>query len=188
MSKLKHGDTLIEVMIAFAILSLVMVSAFSAAVSGYTASLAARERTIGAFLLQYQTEALRAYRNSLDWSSTGTASFLQGFSTGAGGILPAMSTVTNFCMERKDRVVASTTINYWSVNENTGPLNCDTVAKAVAPQLNQPQVRITRVSPNPYPSSPTIPNQIVYEVAVSWLPSNSTLREESKARVVLTEK
>lgn len=184
MRQKRTGDTLIEVLIAFAILSAVMATAFSAAISGYKSSQVARDRTIGAFLSQYQAEALRAYRNALAWSptATGAPSFLEGYNL-ENSSLTAMNEAKTFCMKKN----TAGQNDYWDVE--TDPTICNKDAKDLAPQLKDPKMLITKKDSSPAP--PSSPEQIAYEVVFSWVPANSTnsaLREESKTRVILTKR
>ena len=114
------GDTLIEVMIAFAILSSVIGISFSGAMAGYKSTLAAQDRTQATLLAQYQADGLKTYRDSLEWDDEtgGLPSFLNG-SSGVGGVLPAMidsNNNQNFCM-----VVLDAT--NWVVQQNADSPN-----------------------------------------------------------------
>lgn len=59
------GDTLVEVVMAFALLAVVMASAFSIANLAQRTAIAARERTIAIQAGQQQAERLYAYRDQL---------------------------------------------------------------------------------------------------------------------------
>ena len=135
---LPAGDTLIEVLFAFTILSAVISVAFGGALSSYKSAQTAQNRTQALFLAQYQADALKTYRDSLAWDSTENvlASFLN-----AGSVnLTAMSTKASsgdpFCME----VVNSPNGNWWKVQTSTA--NCNDSARALAPNLNSPTVQI----------------------------------------------
>jgi len=132
------GDTLIEVLFAFTILSAIISVSFGGALSSYKSAQTAQNRTQALFLAQYQADALKTYRDSLAWDSTenALASFLN-----AGSVnLTAMSTKASsgdpFCMEAN-----TTPTRYWKVSTNT--VNCNTAAKTLAPNLNSPTVQIT---------------------------------------------
>ena len=71
MHQKRAGDTLVEVMLAFAILSAVISVAFSGAMGSYRSALTAQNRTQALFLAQYQADGLKTYRDSLDWDNGG---------------------------------------------------------------------------------------------------------------------
>ncbi len=64
----QKGDTLVEVTIALAILSMVLVSSFSLAGSAYRLGSSAKERSQAANGIQRQAEGLRNYRDSHNWT------------------------------------------------------------------------------------------------------------------------
>ena len=64
----RAGDTLIEVTIALAILSMVLIASAVAATNAYRMGQTARERTTISNAAQGQMEALRAFRDAHDWS------------------------------------------------------------------------------------------------------------------------
>lgn len=66
----ERGDTLVEVVMALAILSLVLVSSYTLATGTFRLGRGAGERTQAVNYLQQQVEALRTYRNSVDWDVT----------------------------------------------------------------------------------------------------------------------
>lgn len=65
----QHGDTLVEVILAVAILSVVLIGAFSVANRSFLVGQSAKERTQASSLMQEQVEALRSYRDSVSWNS-----------------------------------------------------------------------------------------------------------------------
>jgi type II secretory pathway pseudopilin PulG len=86
---LRRGDTLIEVIFAFAILATIIGFAFTGVIQARRGAIAAQERTQALEIAQYQTEALQTYRNSMkSWDGTdGTCpSFLGGTCLGANKI------------------------------------------------------------------------------------------------------
>lgn len=70
----QRGDTLVEVILAIAILSMVLVSSFNIASAAFRLGQSAKERSQAANLIQEQAEALRNYRDSHKWSSDPTVS------------------------------------------------------------------------------------------------------------------
>ena len=178
------GDTLIEVMIAFAILSSVIGISFSGAMAGYKSTLAAQDRTQATLLAQYQADGLKTYRDSLEWDDTtgGLPSFLNG-SSGVGGALPAMSQSSNnqnFCM------VVSGTAN-WVVEQNadspTGP--CSVQASALAPNMEDLTTRIDLSGVAP--GAGGVAAEQTATVTVSWLPRNSSTSEKVVSTLILTK-
>lgn len=90
----ERGDTLVEVVMALAILSLVLVSSYALATGTFRLGRGAGERTQAVNYLQQQAEALRTYRNSVDWTVFRQA--VAGFGgVGAGG---------EFCMTQVNQL------------------------------------------------------------------------------------
>lgn len=178
------GDTLIEVMIAFAILSSVIGISFSGAMAGYKSTLAAQDRTQATLLAQYQADGLKTYRDSLEWDDEtgGLPSFLNG-SSGVGGVLPAMidsNNNQNFCM------VVSDTAN-WEVQSNAdSPTGlCSLQASALAPNMEALTTRIDL--PIRFDPSGEVAAEQTATVTVSWLPRNSSTREAVVNTLILTK-
>lgn len=179
------GDTLIEVMIAFAILSSVIGISFSGAMAGYKSTLAAQDRTQATLLAQYQADGLKTYRDSLEWNDEtgGLPSFLNG-SSGVGGELPAMidsNKNKNFCM-----VVLDAT--NWVVQQNadspTG--SCRDQASALAPNMEALTTQID-LSGVPAGAAGGVVVEQTATVTVSWLPRNSSTREAVVNTLILTK-
>lgn len=68
-AKSSRGDTLIEVVFALVIISVIIAVAIQGAISANRSSVDARMRTQAQFYTNYQIEGIRAYRNSVYWSS-----------------------------------------------------------------------------------------------------------------------
>lgn len=69
MSRLdQRGETLVEVVMALGILSLVLVSSYALATGTFRLGRGAGERTQAVNYLQQQAEVLRNYRNTTDWA------------------------------------------------------------------------------------------------------------------------
>lgn len=65
----ERGETLVEVVMALGILSLVLVSSYALATGTFRLGRGAGERTQAVNYLQEQVEALRTYRNSNTWET-----------------------------------------------------------------------------------------------------------------------
>jgi type II secretory pathway pseudopilin PulG len=65
--KIKKGDTLVEVLFSLIIISAIIAVAINGALNASRNSRSARERTQAQFLVDYQVEALRAYKDSRIW-------------------------------------------------------------------------------------------------------------------------
>lgn len=64
----QRGDTLVEIIIAMAVLTAVLVSSTALVNRGFRLGLAARERNQASQLLQKQGEALHQYRDTHSWT------------------------------------------------------------------------------------------------------------------------
>ena len=155
MKFLKHkmaGDTLIEVLLAFTILSSVIGVAFSGAMGSYRSAVSAQNRTQALFLAQYQADGLKTYRDSLDWDNGGgLPSFLNGPVTVSGstlgsGLVPLKSNndyLSGFCM---NTTAPASALTYWRVDTNSQ--NCTNLARALAPNLKDPNLSIAITAPS----------------------------------------
>lgn len=95
--KKQRGETLVEVVMALGILSLVLVSSYALATGTFRIGRGAGERTQAVGYLQQQAEALRSYRDAQKWSEFTTK--LAGYTGGTGGLY--------FCM------IKQSTTNTW---------------------------------------------------------------------------
>lgn len=142
MSSTRPGDTLIEVLFAFAILATIAAFTFTAAIQGYKNAVQAQNQTQANFLAQYQADALKTYRDSLEWNNTATQSFLGGFNSPGLPQLPAMSGFINpvrpFCM--RGTLPGGAGPIRWEVVDNTSTCNSNIASQA--PNLPNPTVRI----------------------------------------------
>lgn len=187
--KLKlRGDTLVEVLFAFAILSLVVSTAFSGSLSAYKSSLAAQNQTQANFVAQYQAEALKTYRDALEWNDSNFPNFLAGYSQQGSNSLPALAsyfnTKNNFCMflENPNFGKATADMVYWKVEEDDTKCN-NTLRTLLAPELgNNSRLEIT-LEPNDV-SNPT---QVTATVKVTWTPRNSKVEQSVVNKVLLTK-
>ncbi len=178
------GDTLIEVLFAFTILSAVISVAFGGALSSYKSAQTAQNRTQALFLAQYQADALKTYRDSLAWDSTENlaASFLNANTLSSSATLTAMSvylspSTNSFCMELVPAAGAS--LAYWKVQ--TTIANCTSSAKVtLAPNLNDPTMQITLGADTG--------DSIKATVTVSYKAANkSTITEKVTNTILLTK-
>ena len=175
------GDTLIEVLFAFTILSAVISVAFGGALSSYKSAQTAQNRTQALFLAQYQADALKTYRDSLGWDSAENpaASFLNANTLSSSATLTAMSvylspSTNSFCM------VPAGGLTYWKVQEATIANTCTTTAQTLAPNLNSPTMQITLGA--------ITNNSIKATVTVSYKAANkSTITEKVTNTILLTK-
>lgn len=65
----QRGDTIVEVLLAVTILSVVLSTTYSLASRGFRKLQAAKDRTQAVFYVQEQAEALRAFRDADTWDS-----------------------------------------------------------------------------------------------------------------------
>jgi hypothetical protein len=120
--------------------------------SSYRSGITAQNRTQALFLAQYQADGLKTYRDSLDWSSDGgNVSFLNGvpanFAVTTSNITAANSLIqdnTSFCVDTVDQSGEKPT-TYWKINTDT--TTCNTLAKSLAPNLNDPKMKINLSNP-----------------------------------------
>lgn len=184
-----RGDTLIEVLFAFAILSLVISTAFSGSMSAYKSSLAAQNQTQANFVAQYQAEALKTYRDALEWDSAIYPSFLTGFVPASGNSLPALTSYLNqsnkiFCMFLENPNFGKDTTEkvYWRVEENPATCN-NTIRTLLAPELgNNSRIEITLKT-----ADIKTPNQVTANIKVIWTPRNSSKEQSVVNNVLLTK-
>ena len=189
MSSRRHhrpaGDTLIEVLFAFTILSAVISVAFGGAMSSYKSAQTAQNRTQALFLAQYQADALKTYRDSLAWDGTenALASFLDGPTvtnnlTAMRGYLPIAPATqgTAFCMEP---VITPGDI-WWKVQTSTD--NCNDRARALAPNLNSPTVQIVLSAIDVTNDSTKATVTVSYKAA-----NNSAITEKVTNTILLTK-
>ncbi|MFO0862927.1 MAG: hypothetical protein U0516_04390 [Candidatus Saccharibacteria bacterium] len=120
---LPKGDTLIEVIFAFAILGTIIGFAFTGVIQGRRSAMSAQQRTQALFLLQQQSEALVGYRSSLVWSSAdGCPSFLEGGtgSLGCSSSLPIITTTHEYCL----KIVNGAQTTWSLIDATTNPNQC----------------------------------------------------------------
>ncbi len=121
--RIARGDTLIEVIFAFAILGTIIGFAFTGVIQGRKSAISAQQRTQALLLLQQQSEALVGYRSSLVWSPVdGCPSFLSGGTSGPGCVssLPAINSTHEYCLT----TAGSSTLTWNLVDATVNPGQC----------------------------------------------------------------
>jgi type II secretory pathway pseudopilin PulG len=187
MKKLWPGDTLIEVLFAFAILSLVISVMFSGAMGSYKTALTAQDRTTALFVAQYQADGLKTYRDSLGWdTASGQAyTFLDGNVNDATDtrLIKVRDITVNtgvFCMN-----IPKNNSGNWKIIKDNYDALCNTdsnsVAKTLAPNLNSPTISITRGDLTNDNSS------ILFTIKVKWKARNSSIDESVTNTILLTK-
>ena len=182
MRQKRAGDTLVEVMLAFAILSAVISVAFSGAMGSYRSALTAQNRTQALFLAQYQADGLKTYRDSLDWDNGGgLPSFLDGQTATLGAGLPTLGNFqqqgTSFCM--KTESVPNSPVQ-WGIFQISAPNQyCETQAKILAPNLIEPKMEIALVNKN----NPV--DKVEAIITVSYKAANANIREKVTNSIIL---
>jgi len=158
------GDTLIEVIFAFAILATIIGYAFTGAIQARKTALAAQQRTQALYIAQYQSQALKAYRDSLPWDdSVGIPNFI-----GVGNASGATIDYSNFyCMTKVDSQTPPT-VKQWLLiqNDNTNPKCPDTTLQPVPSQdVIQTKFECT----NPVGNPPANCDILRATVEVKWI-------------------
>lgn len=96
-----RGDTLIEVIFAFAILGTIIGFSFTGVIQARRSAISAQQRTQALEIAQYQSEGLQAYRNSIYWDNSQGCPSLFGGSGTTCGTLTSVDLVSNnnrYCM------------------------------------------------------------------------------------------
>lgn len=135
-SQFPLGDTLIEVIFAFAILGTIVGFAFTGAISARRSAINAQERTQALLIAQYQSQALLTYRDSLPWNSLeGVPNFM---GESAGGVDSVSDQITDnpsdsFCMQVDGPEQPTST---WKLIKNNVNNNCNSLASSLTPVNN----------------------------------------------------
>lgn len=167
MNRKLSGDTLIEVMFAFAVLATIAGVTFAGALSSYKTSISAQWRTESTFVAQYQAEALLAYRKSLSWDV-----FLNG-----SNLSNQVAAIPNgaFCM--KNIPAGANTPSAWAIETAT----CNNIAKSLMSNVPDAKMSVLISKPDPNDDTKRIAN-----IEVSWL--NKSNQTESVKNVLLLTK
>lgn len=159
------GDTLIEVIFAFAILATIIGFAYSGAISARRNAVMAEQRTQALFVAQYQSQALSAYRESLPWNEDiGTPNFVSG---GGGGINNSSGISldgASYCMNVKN----NGSNNQWQL-QNVSTANCDDLVSELPADGINKKVRITFAPQSPAGCNLQTCNSIIANVGVYWV-------------------
>jgi type II secretory pathway pseudopilin PulG len=118
----RRGDTLIEVIFAFAILGTIIGFSFTGVIQARKSSLAAQQRTQALEIAQYQTQALTAYWANLPWDDGGGGfcpSFKNGGCSGSGNP-PIQTGSQTYCLKPTN---SSTPQTYWQLTATTSECN-----------------------------------------------------------------
>jgi hypothetical protein len=185
MRHFRAGDTLIEVLFAFTILSTVIGVMFSGALGSYKSALNAQDRTTALFLAQYQADGLKSYRDSIAWdqASGQQYTFLDadggaalGDSATQKSLVVVRSLATNntsFCMNQP-----SSSYIYWKII--TVASDCKSIASALAPSLQDADININIALANDG-------NSATATVKVKWRARNSRQIENVTNTILLTK-
>jgi len=161
------GDTLIEVIFAFAILATIIGFAFTGAIQARKTVLAAQQRTQAVYIAQYQSQSLMAYRESLPWDdSEGIPNFI-GIGNADGA---AINNSDSYCMAKVEGSLEPNPPNrpakQWLLLNNSDQRCSNTTLQAV-PSENVIQTSFRCISPEG--NSPASCDLLRATVEVKWL-------------------
>lgn len=140
LTKLRAGDTLIEVIFAFAILGSIIGFSYTGVIQGRKSALAARQRTQALLIAQYQARALGAYRASLPWDSTGgTPNVINGGSTNTPIEVFSLGNTKYFCLKKVNATPPPPQYQWQMVAVSAGT-NCDSDLANELPEPNAGEV------------------------------------------------
>lgn len=137
-----RGDTLIEVIFAFAILATIIGFAYSGSIQARKSALSAQQRTQALLAAQYQSQALKTYRYSLPWDGS-AGEFPNFLNTGVGGGTP-LNTTTEYCVFSTTSGISAPRLE-WRLLGNTDP-GCTTLVTNILPQLQAPSLPDSKMS------------------------------------------
>lgn len=180
----QRGDTLIEVIFAFAILATIIGFAYSGVISARRSALASQERTQALQYAQYQTEALKAYRASLPWDSSTTTNFLGG---GSGSSDIKFGTNDIYCMvnNRNDALGKE----FWNLVVSNAGADCNSSTLQLQPQ---PGSQITTIkfqrieNLSTTTTTATSTDTLQANVSINWLDRNGQ-NQSVQNTVILTK-
>jgi type II secretory pathway pseudopilin PulG len=163
---LNTGDTLIEVIFAFAILATIIGYAFTGAIQARKTALSAQQRTQAVFIAQEQSQALKAYRDSLPWDdSEGFPNFIGlGNNNGAAVVdYPPAS----YCVTKVDNQLTSPSVKQWLLLNNTDQ-RCPSTTLQPAPSEKVVQTSFKCINPGEG-TRPVDCNILRATVEVKWI-------------------
>lgn len=140
------GDTLIEVIFAFAILSTIIGFAFTGAIQARKTAIAAQQRTQAVFIAQQQTESLKAYRDSLPWGDDPLE--IPNFINGGNGSA-VIDSSEKYCMRKVDNSPSPPPIiRQWLLVTNNDSNNpCPNTSLQALPSREVIQIQFACISP-----------------------------------------
>lgn len=139
-----NGDTLIEVIFAFAILATIIGYAFTGAIQARKTALAAQQRTQAVYIAQYQSQALKAYRDSLPWDDSGGFPNFIGLGNNNGAAVVDYSPL--YCMTKVNTSLPPIE-KQWLLLNNTDSRCADTTLQP-APSEKVVQTRFECINPS----------------------------------------
>ena len=124
----RAGDTLVEVVFAFALLGVIIGSAYSGVIQAHRLAVSAQQRTQATLIASYESNALQAYRQGQPWNSSGgSPNFMNDPLT--------VSTNDSFCVLVQKY---SPTQNVFKMIKIDNANNCDNLAPYLkAPSVNK---------------------------------------------------
>ncbi|MEI8072606.1 MAG: hypothetical protein WCH00_00725 [Candidatus Saccharibacteria bacterium] len=125
----RAGDTLVEVVFAFALLGVIIGSAYSGVIQAHRLAVSAQQRTQATLIASYESNALQAYRQGQPWNSSGGSPNFMNYPL-------TVSTNDSFCvLVQKD---SQTQKNVFKMIKIDNANNCDNLAPYLkAPSVNK---------------------------------------------------
>lgn len=161
------GDTLIEVIFAFAILGTIVGFAYTGAINAHKNAVNAEQRTQALEIAQYQKEALTAYRDSLPWDSQG-GTVLPSFVDGLSGNV-AIDFIGKYCLKNELNSIPGVSAQQWRMTSISPGVNCDDLATELASPQSGNKVEISFAAGTPSGCTINTCDTISAEVRVSWI-------------------
>ena len=124
----RAGDTLVEVVFAFALLGVIIGSAYSGVIQAHRLAVSAQQRTQATLIASYESNALQAYRQGQPWNSSGGSPNFMNYPL-------TVSTNDSFCVLVQKN---SQTQNVFKMIKIDNANNCDNLAPYLkAPSVNK---------------------------------------------------